>query len=364
MWRLIFILSILILTVSCAGAIRDSSATPQQVYEPDIVDYLVAFGNSYDSSTNSGRIINGRFDVYAGVWKNLMLAGLRESTKDDFVEFVTTTDWDSGMAIAAINGLIGITTNARDADTKGWIKQAAFPESLDQAEPVCFLTFVALDSRNIIFQTLYPDGFEDFDCQPMYASWGVAYRTGGTTSDFAANRLSLDFNIETPVRDSVAATVGAMASKESVRPGSLSIQVGDVRRIPYVRYSVIVNGGDSREFVILSERERSNDLAIIEIIIKNDSGQVISLTINNEAATAVSTDGRRYAPIDPIRRALQPLEPSNPLYTIEGFLPIWGSVELQRRHELRGYLVFDLDKNTTLNLLEWSEIDPAVLDLS
>lgn len=126
---------------------------------------------------------------------------------------------------------------------------------------------------------------------------------------------------------------------------------------PYIRYSAEVQQGEIRDYVILADDEVDNELVMIELTIFNQSGEAVDLDIDESAAELELADGSKVKPIDPIDRALQPLEQSDPQYTVEGFLPIWGEVTLDHQHELTGYLVFEVPISSEVVILKWSEAD-------
>jgi len=130
---------------------------------------------------------------------------------------------------------------------------------------------------------------------------------------------------------------------------------------PYIRYSAEVQEGEIRDYVILADDEVKNELAMIELTISNQSGEPVDLDIDESAAEIELADGSKVRPIDPIERALQPLEPSDPQYTVEGFLPVWGDVTLNHEHELSGYLVFEVPRSSEIMTLTWFEADKETI---
>ena len=125
---------------------------------------------------------------------------------------------------------------------------------------------------------------------------------------------------------------------------------------PFIRYAASLPEGEVRDYVILTEEE-GTQLAMINLTIYNQSGSRVDLNIDESAAELKLRDGKKARLINPIERALQPLEESDPAYTVEGFLPIWGAVQLDDLHELQGYLVFEIPLNSRISSLQWKEFD-------
>lgn len=130
---------------------------------------------------------------------------------------------------------------------------------------------------------------------------------------------------------------------------------------PYIRYSAITGSGDPQDYVMLTELT-GTELVMVNLIINNPSDETVQLNINAEAADLTLADGSAIKPINPIQRALLPTEDSDPQFTVEGFLPMWGDVPLNSNHQLDGYLVFEVPIDSEVDGLQWKAADTATIN--
>lgn len=130
---------------------------------------------------------------------------------------------------------------------------------------------------------------------------------------------------------------------------------------PFIRYSATATDGELRDYVILREGE-GTELVMVNMTVANISEDTIDLRIDQSAVELVLGNRSAIKPIDPIMRALQPLEDSDPAYTVEGFLPIWGEVSLPKGYELSGYFVFEVPAGSAPDKLRWKASEKTTVN--
>lgn len=107
----------------------------------------------------------------------------------------------------------------------------------------------------------------------------------------------------------------------------------------------------------------SNQLALVEITLTNQKSNSIKFNVDNEAAELQTADNLRYNPIEILERAtVNPNGSSHKGNVVEGFIPIWGSIELNRGEQIRGYIIFEVPKNSDYVQFRWKAADTILVN--
>lgn len=130
--------------------------------------------------------------------------------------------------------------------------------------------------------------------------------------------------------------------------------------MPFIRYSVLTDEGGVEDLVIVPEGE-GTELIMVHMTIFNQTSGSVNLNIDRNAAELTLESGTIVNMIDPIERGLSPLEESDPRYTVQGFVPIWGPVVMSSDTQLQGYLVFEVPAGSEARSLRWGATDVATI---
>ena len=102
-----------------------------------------------------------------------------------------------------------------------------------------------------------------------------------------------------------------------------------------------------------------NNLVYITVTLINQTSGTVSLVIDENAATLLDGDRTNYKPINTIAAAFK--AEKNAQYDVEEFIPMWGSLELNKGEEVTGMMVFELPKGSSFTELRWNASDSAII---
>ena len=139
------------------------------------------------------------------------------------------------------------------------------------------------------------------------------------------------------------------------RGKAIEVHVAD----PIIADMVAFSDEDGRHRVLRS-RASNRQLAVVEVTIVNRTSIITPLLIDAEAAQLGDRRGERVNAVDPFASAS--VVGSGGLDE-DMFAPfLWGPVELERRFQVTGWMVFDVPKGLTLGSLWWNEIETVIVD--
>ena len=122
---------------------------------------------------------------------------------------------------------------------------------------------------------------------------------------------------------------------------------------------------------VIRARASNRQLAVVNVTVVNRTSIVTPLLIDADAARLGDRRGERIQPLNPFvmgRPAGTPdpkqCERSPDSGTLEcKYSPfLWGDVELERRFQVQGWMVFDVPKGMTLGTFWWQEVDDVSID--
>ena len=102
------------------------------------------------------------------------------------------------------------------------------------------------------------------------------------------------------------------------------------------------------------------ELALIEITVINQTSGSVSMVVDRGAAELRLEDGLLVRPID-IVSGVTPVETTDPRLNVPGFIPIWGSFELNKDQQITGWLVFEVPKGSSFKDMRWKASDSATV---
>jgi hypothetical protein len=132
------------------------------------------------------------------------------------------------------------------------------------------------------------------------------------------------------------------------------------RTMPFIRYIGINDEGVYADTVLIPEGE-STVFIMVNMTIFNQTSGTVNLNVGRDAAELTLESGVTLKMIDPLERRLTPVEASDPKYTVQGFIPIWGSVVMDAETQLQGYLVFEAPAGSEARSLRWAATDVATI---
>lgn len=132
---------------------------------------------------------------------------------------------------------------------------------------------------------------------------------------------------------------------------------------PKAQEFILYTGADSTGTVstwaMSPENVENNDLVYIKVTLINQTSGTVSLVIDEDAATLLDGNRTSYKPLDTINRAYRAENVAR--YNVAGFIPMWGSIKLNKDEEVTGMLVFELPKGSSFDELRWRASDSATI---
>ena len=127
----------------------------------------------------------------------------------------------------------------------------------------------------------------------------------------------------------------------------------------YILYAGADNLGNVSTWAMEPDNIDENNLVYIKVTLINQTSGTVSLVIDEKAATLLDGNRTNYKPLNTITAAFKAEE--NAQYDVEGFIPMWGSLELNKGEEVTGMMVFELPKGSSYSELRWNASDSAII---
>lgn len=127
----------------------------------------------------------------------------------------------------------------------------------------------------------------------------------------------------------------------------------------YILYQGADTKGNINTWAMKPDNLEDNELVFIKVRLINQTSGTVSMVIDEAAATLLDGDRVNYKPLNTIEAAY--LAENNPQYNVAGFIPMWGSIELNQGEEVAGMLVFELPEGSSFSELRWNASDSAII---
>ncbi|MDP6666297.1 MAG: hypothetical protein QF357_02735 [Dehalococcoidia bacterium] len=132
---------------------------------------------------------------------------------------------------------------------------------------------------------------------------------------------------------------------------------------PKAQEFIVYTGSDTsgvlKTWAIIPADNVNNNLAFVEVTLINQTSGAVSLVIDEDAASLLDGNRVRYQPMDTISAAK--ISETNARFNVSGFLPMWGSIQLNKNEEVTGMLVFEVPKGSSYSEFRWNASDSAII---
>ena len=128
---------------------------------------------------------------------------------------------------------------------------------------------------------------------------------------------------------------------------------------PKILYTGAATSGSINTWEMKPENIEENELVYIKVRLINQTSGTVSLVIDENAATLLDGDRASYQPLNTITASSK--AENDAKYNVAGFVPMWGSIELNQGEEVAGMLVFELPKGSSFSELRWNASDSAII---
>jgi len=140
---------------------------------------------------------------------------------------------------------------------------------------------------------------------------------------------------------------------------TLWIRAEQPKAQPVILYAGADTSGTIRTWAMEPENKTDNELVYVEVTLINQTSGAVNLVIDDNAAKLLDGDRTSYTPVNTIERAFT--AENIPRYNIPGFVPMWGSLKLNRGEQVTGMLVFELPQGSSFDELRWRASDSAII---
>ena len=103
----------------------------------------------------------------------------------------------------------------------------------------------------------------------------------------------------------------------------------------------------------------NNVLVYVKVRLINQSSGTASILIDENAADLLDGNRKSYQPLNSITNAHT--ADAGTEVNAAGFIPMWGSIELNNGQEVSGMLVFELPSGSSFTELRWNASDSAII---
>lgn len=135
---------------------------------------------------------------------------------------------------------------------------------------------------------------------------------------------------------------------------------GEPESMPFIRYRGVSTDNEIVDFVVAPQGQ-GTELIMINMTIYNQTSGSVNLNINREAAELTLESGTTLKPVNILERVVPATGESDPRYTVQGFIPIWGTTVMDSKTQLTGYFVFEVPIDSKARSLRWSATDTATI---
>ncbi len=127
----------------------------------------------------------------------------------------------------------------------------------------------------------------------------------------------------------------------------------------YITYSGEDASGTLYNWAMKPDDEANNELVYIKVTLINQTSGTVNMVVDESAAVLLDANRKTYEPINTITRAYT--AESAPKYNVPGFIPIWGTVQIDAGEQVIGMMVFELPRGSSFNELRWKASDSATI---
>ena len=127
----------------------------------------------------------------------------------------------------------------------------------------------------------------------------------------------------------------------------------------YILYAGADSLGNLSTWAMEPDNIDENNLVYVKVTLINQTSGTVSLVIDEDAVTLLDGSRANYKPLNTITAAFKAED--NAQYDVEGFIPMWGSLELNKGEEVTGMMVFELPKGSSYAELRWNASDSAII---
>ncbi|MBL01798.1 MAG: hypothetical protein CL774_04825 [Chloroflexi bacterium] len=114
-----------------------------------------------------------------------------------------------------------------------------------------------------------------------------------------------------------------------------------------------VNGNE--QYWAISPAKQENNLLFVKLSLINYGSGTVKIVIDEDASTLYDDKSIQYKPINPIERTYSSEKSDN--YLVNGFIPLWGPVQLDPQEQVTGMMIFEIPKSSVAEQLKWDAGD-------
>jgi hypothetical protein len=140
---------------------------------------------------------------------------------------------------------------------------------------------------------------------------------------------------------------------------TLWIRAEEPKQQEYITYTGADSSGTIYNWAMAPEDEANNDLVYVKVTLINQTSGTVNMVVDEGAAVLLDGDRRAYAPINTISRAYT--AEAAPKFNVPGFVPVWGTVQINAGEQVVGMMVFELPSGSSFTELRWTASDSATI---
>ena len=114
-----------------------------------------------------------------------------------------------------------------------------------------------------------------------------------------------------------------------------------------------VNGNE--QYWAISPINQESNLLFVKLSLINYGSGTVKIVIDENASTLYDEKSVQYKPINPIERTYA--SEKSDKYMVNGFIPLWGPVQLDPQEQVTGMLIFEIPEYTIAEQLKWDAGD-------
>ncbi|MAR34719.1 MAG: hypothetical protein CL714_04245 [Chloroflexi bacterium] len=113
------------------------------------------------------------------------------------------------------------------------------------------------------------------------------------------------------------------------------------------------NGNE--QYWAISPINQENNLIFVKLSLINYGSGTVKIVIDDNASTLYDDKSIQYKPINPIERTYA--SERSDTYLVDGFIPLWGSIQLDPQEQVTGMLIFEVPESSIADQLKWDAGD-------
>lgn len=141
---------------------------------------------------------------------------------------------------------------------------------------------------------------------------------------------------------------------------TLWIRAEEPKGQEYIVYNGADSEGNIHTWAMKPADEVNNELVYVKVTLINQTSGTVNLVIDEKSVTLLDENRKTYSPIDTIINAYA--AKSTPLYNVPGFIPMWGSLQLNEGEQVAGMMVFEMPENSGFAEIRWRASDSATIN--